>query len=67
MNDDDRDSGDEQTWPNALRQINEALNQIWSGAERLREMADANCLELSDTTRAHLLYVTSLLLESTPI
>ena len=63
MNNDDPDSGDELTWPNALRLITEALDQVFKGAERLREMADAGYLELSDAIRSHLLYVTSLTLE----
>ena len=45
MSDDDSDPGE---WPNALRLINEGLNQVFNGAERLREMADAGYLELSN-------------------
>jgi hypothetical protein len=61
----DDDSGDELlTWPDALRLINEGLSQVFSGAETLRHMADAAYLELSDATRAHLLYVTSLTLNA---
>jgi hypothetical protein len=63
MSDDNSDSGDELTWPDALRLIEETFNQVTHGAERLREMADAGDLELCDRAMSSLLEVTHLVLE----
>ncbi len=53
-------------WPNALHRINETLTQMWAAAESLRFDANAGLLDVSDTFREHLLYVTSVVLQHDP-